>query len=1233
MTDMATMLPHPPWCGGGSLSKDLNCTLPCCLANSTGTSTQPILLYHWILFLLFGSLWMLKWWTGRGPCRGTPKGSCKGAPLGSCKGAQLGPREGTQQGNQLQTSSSDEAPQLVAVGWDVLSDSDEDEPSGEEDSSVGSPPPPPPPPPLEPPPEPPPGMPPEPPMEEEEPTPPDPESPVSVNIATFNITSGRNSRLPQALRALEMLQVDLCFLTEAKLTDGIYTRFSSGYHVTATSAESHRQGGIALAYRDSDYWQVESIQRHGPNVMSCILVTGNRCHPLVGAYIPPADVSTIEFVERALNRFSQGPAPILLGDLNVNLREPTGARETQIAAMVASYSLQDMIPHFKQRPRYRDGATWRQYRNGELVKGWCDYLLGTDRSRLRKVCIRDPRCFSSDHFVVMGKLMSERLRSNRRYLNGRQRFPLKAHKVGPTSSLADQLFQKLKDAMPNPTGQERRRAAWISEATWRLVDARSSLRRSEAYTQAEHRRLNRKVKASLKEDRKHRVEDAGDAIESALRNQDAQGAWDRLKAWYRQAEDRAPKPTRRELATVTTEYANLYSQTPPPGDPVPITVAPFNILDDVPDDAEIEVAVRRLRRGKAPGPTGLRADHLKEWLDAARREHEPDSANWDSLVALVQHCFESGELPTELARSTMVLLPKASGGFRGIGLLEIVWKVIASVMNRRFSDQIIFHDALHGFRASRGTGTATIEAKLLQQWAKLTQIPLYEIFLDLRKAYDTLDRDRTLVILEGYGVGPRSLKLLRQFWVQQKVVAKQSGYFGEAFDATRGVTQGDIISPTIFNIVADNVIRCWLGFVSDEVTDSAEGLGHNVTQRAAFFYADDGLVASPDKQWLQQAFEVLSDLFARMGLKTNTEKTKVMICTPGYIRTYYSTHAYKRKVEDQGDTYRERKRRRTTCASCAKDLALGSLLSHMRTQHGEELPPPMLVAAPPPREFTVGPWPKGQAFLQPCPFEECPFRAQTQNLLRRHFATQHPGSTFRVRGEILHPPCVQCGMQVTPNALKRGHLQSQLCRMIQREREQARLLTAAHEAQATVFSALGVELEKVTNFCYLGRPLSEVDSDWPALRRNLTKARQRWAMISRIIVREGATPRVSGYFYKAVVQSVLLYGSETWVWSQSMRLALQGFHHRVARKITDLRPRLQNGIWVVPPIGQALEGAGLCPIEEYITRRRDTLLAQVTPRPLYQICQATQRMPGTPTQTQFWWEQFTVDNPFIRDST
>jgi hypothetical protein len=55
---------------------------------------------------------------------------------------------------------------------------------------------------------------------------------------------------------------------------------------------------------------------------------------------------------------------------------------------------------------------------------------------------------------------------------------------------------------------------------------------------------------------------------------------------------------------------------------------------------------------------------------------------------------------------------------------------------------------LHGFRAKRGTGTAIFEAKLFQQLAKVAQVPIFEIFLDLKKAYDTVDRERMLEILE-----------------------------------------------------------------------------------------------------------------------------------------------------------------------------------------------------------------------------------------------------------------------------------------------------------------------------------------------------------------------------------------------------------------------------------------------------------------------------------------------------
>ena len=404
----------------------------------------------------------------------------------------------------------------------------------------------------------------------------------------------------------------------------------------------------------------------GLNVMSCVLVSGTKRHPLVGAYIPPADVSTLEFIELALNRFSTGPAPILLGDLNVNLRAPQGARENQIAALVASYGLFDLLPNFKQRWRYGDGATWSQHRDGEVVKGWCDYILGTDRRMFSNVCLRDPQCFSSDHYMVKGLLLSAPLHRNRRYLNGRQRYPLKAPKVGPDSPLADQLFQRLKDACPTPAPRGRKRVQWISANTWALVDQRSALRRTPNFTQARLRALNRRVKASLKEDRRRRVEEAGQAIEAALGHHDAKGAWTRAKAWYRQAEDRPPKPSRQELGQVTSEWTNLYTAIPPPGDPIEVMVSPFDIPDGTPTEDEIADAVGRLKRGKAPGPTGIRSDHLKDWLAAARREETPDSTNWDTLVELVQHVFDTGNLPEDMAWSTMVLLPKGGGGGFGV---------------------------------------------------------------------------------------------------------------------------------------------------------------------------------------------------------------------------------------------------------------------------------------------------------------------------------------------------------------------------------------------------------------------------------------------------------------------------------------------------------------------------------------------------------------------------------------
>ena len=168
-----------------------------------------------------------------------------------------------------------------------------------------------------------------------------------------------------ALRALGVVGVDLAFLTDTKLTDGIYNRFSLDYHVLATNAASHTQGGVASVYRDSPYWQVESAVLHGPNVISAEKVSGNKRYGIVWACIPPKDSTTSVHITAALDRFaSRRRQVILVGDLNINLDSRESERDV-IAQLLADAGLRDMHHSFKTERRR--SSTWHQNRNGEIV--------------------------------------------------------------------------------------------------------------------------------------------------------------------------------------------------------------------------------------------------------------------------------------------------------------------------------------------------------------------------------------------------------------------------------------------------------------------------------------------------------------------------------------------------------------------------------------------------------------------------------------------------------------------------------------------------------------------------------------------------------------------------------------------------------------------------------------------------------------------------------------------------
>ena len=100
------------------------------------------------------------------------------------------------------------------------------------------------------------------------------------------------------------------------------------------------------------------------------------------------------------------------------------------------------------------------------------------------------------------------------------------------------------------------------------------------------------------------------------------------------------------------------------------------------------------------------------------------------------------------------MISKINTDNRGIGILETLWKVVEAIIDTRLQASIQFQDVLHKFCSGRGKGTATMDIKLTQELASFNQDPLFLVFLNMRKAYNTVDHVRLIRTLEGYGEGP-----------------------------------------------------------------------------------------------------------------------------------------------------------------------------------------------------------------------------------------------------------------------------------------------------------------------------------------------------------------------------------------------------------------------------------------------------------------------------------------------
>ena len=93
----------------------------------------------------------------------------------------------------------------------------------------------------------------------------------------------------------------------------------------------------------------------------------------------------------------------------------------------------------------------------------------------------------------------------------------------------------------------------------------------------------------------------------------------------------------------------------------------------------------------------MRAEPLWSCLNVATWKEFPEPINWEKAVRMIQAAFREVHLTEECTRQTAILTPKGNGNFRGIGLMEVLWKTVTEILNCLLRTVIHFHNTPTAF--------------------------------------------------------------------------------------------------------------------------------------------------------------------------------------------------------------------------------------------------------------------------------------------------------------------------------------------------------------------------------------------------------------------------------------------------------------------------------------------------------------------------------------------------------